>query len=98
MNPVLIILSVIGGFIALYIIYALIFHIGNYIIGYKDEFKTKTEEIEEKPKLKVYKSNKSKCFSCEKQDPNSFQTSCLSCNQDLTYPDQNNTPGRYLQR
>lgn len=90
-----IILLVIISPIILYIIYTLIFLIGYKIIGYKDNFENDNQVT---TTAKIYKSNRSKCFSCEKQDPDSFHTPCFSCNKNIKYPDENNMPGRYLQR
>lgn len=78
----------------LYILYSLIFTTFDKLFGY-DNFENGNQVT---TTSKVYKSNRSKCFDCEKQNKDSFQTPCFSCNQKLSYPNEDNTPGRYLQR
>lgn len=90
MNFVLMFLSIIGILFVLYV-----FNIKK-VKENKDTFENKPTTSIIQPK--IYKSNRSKCFSCEKQDPDSFHTPCFSCNKNIKYPDENNMPGRYLQR
>ena len=90
--------------ILLIIISPLIFIIFSKLFGYdiSTKLRSNKDHFENGNQLtttsKVYKSNRSKCFDCEKQNKDSFQTPCFSCNQKLSYPNEDNTPGRYLQR
>ena len=68
---------------------------------YFKETKENTKKEENKQKIKIYKSNRTRCFDCEKQSVFSHPSKCFKCEKPLPKLkeiNKYNFIGQFLQR